>query len=128
MNRNRLTIRTLRAPLLFEAATFATASLIHFGAVLDGYDHRKAGTAEAVIAAVLVAGSVLSLGGPARARTVIVAAQAFALLGVLVGLFTIAVGVGPRTGLDIAYHAFILCLLAGVLALAVRGARTGANP
>jgi DNA-binding NarL/FixJ family response regulator len=40
-----------------------------------------------------------------------VGAQAFAILGVLVGLFTIAVGVGPRTAADIGYHLAILAVL-----------------
>ncbi len=38
----------------------------------------------------------------------------------LVGLFTIAVGVGPRTLLDVAYHVLILAVLGGGLALALR--------
>jgi len=47
-------------------------------------------------------------------------AQVFATFGVLVGLFTIAVGVGPRTVLDVAYHVLILAVLGGGLALALR--------
>ena len=40
-----------------------------------------------------------------------IGAQVFATFGVLVGLFTIAVGVGPRTVLGIAYHVVILAVL-----------------
>lgn len=50
-----------------------------------------------------------------------IGAQAFAILGVLVGLFTIAVGVGPRTAPDIAYHGGILVVLIVGLTIAVRG-------
>jgi hypothetical protein len=39
------------------------------------------------------------------------AGQAFALLGTLIGVFTIAVGVGPRTTPDIAYHIAIVVVL-----------------
>jgi hypothetical protein len=105
--------------LLLEAATFVAAASIHFGALLDGYAHRKAGTAETVIAVVLVAGAALG-----RRRSAAVAAQAFAVFGVCVGLFTIAVGVGPRTVLDIAYHLAILAVLIAGLA-AARSQGTG---
>jgi hypothetical protein len=110
-------IRTLRLLLLFEAATFAVAAAIHFGAFLDGYGHRKAGTPETVIAVVLVGGLALT-SRAGWARKAATAAQAFAALGVLVGLFTIAVGVGPRTELDVAYHVTILAVLVAGLALA----------
>ncbi|HEY3184377.1 MAG TPA: hypothetical protein VGJ77_16170 [Gaiellaceae bacterium] len=101
-------MKALRTLVLFEAATFVAAASIHFGALVDGYEHHRAGTAETVIAAVLVAGFALSF---VRPREAVVGAQAFATLGVCVGLFTIAVGVGPRTAPDIAYHLAILALL-----------------
>ena len=66
---------TIRSFLLFEAATFLVASLIHSGVLIAGYEHQKARIAEGVIA--------------------------LALLGTLIGVFTIAVGVGPRTAPDI---------------------------
>ena len=113
----------LRPLLLIEAATFAIASLIHFGALLDGYEHRRAGIAEAVIAVVLVAGWALSRGRSPRRWTFAVGAQVFALVGVLVGLFTIAIGVGPRTVPDVTYRLVILAVLAGSLFLVVRRVR-----
>ncbi len=115
---------TIRLVLLFEAATFVVAAAIHFGALLEGYDHRKAGTAETVIAVVLLGGLALTWSGAARARTAPVGAQVFAILGVFVGLFTIAVGVGPRTALDIGYHFAILAVLAAGLAITARGRPT----
>jgi hypothetical protein len=110
-------MRRLRLLLLFEAATFVVAASIHFGALLDGYEHTKAGTAESVIAVVLLAGFALSFR---RAQQAVIGAQSFAILGVCVGLFTIAVGVGPRTVLDVAYHVAILALLVAGLAIALR--------
>jgi hypothetical protein len=109
-----------RTLLLFEAATFVTASAIHFGAHLDGYEHTKAGTAEAVIAAALLAGLALTWRRSLGLRA-FVGAQAFGTFGVFVGLFTIAVGVGPRTALDVAYHVFILAVLAAGLVIGLRG-------
>jgi hypothetical protein len=97
----------------------------------QGYGHRQAGTAETVIAVVLLGALALtwapSSPWPRRAA---VGGQAFAILGVLVGLFTIAVGVGPRTVPDVAYHVGILAVLVVGLAVALRdgtpspGART----
>ncbi|HEV8687658.1 MAG TPA: hypothetical protein VGQ84_10315 [Gaiellaceae bacterium] len=113
-------IRTLRTLLLFEAATFAVAASIHFGALLDGYEHTKAGRAESVIAVVLLAGFALTWAGPRRARLATIGTQGFAILGVCVGLFTIAVGVGPRTVLDVVYHVAIVAVLAIGLAIALR--------
>ncbi len=112
-------IRDARLLLLFEAATFIMASAIHVGALLGGYEHTKAGTAEAVIAAALLSGLALTWR-PSIGLRAFVGAQVFATFGVLVGLFTIAVGVGPRTVLDVAYHVFILAVLVGGLAFALR--------
>jgi hypothetical protein len=38
-------------------------------------------------------------------------AQGFGLLGTMVGLFVIAIGVGPRTPPDLAFHAFFVVTL-----------------
>lgn len=107
--------------LLLEASTFVAAAAIHFGAVLEGYGHRKAGIAETVIAVVLLAGLALTWMRPPWPRRATIGAQAFAVLGVLVGLFTIAVGVGPRTVPDVAYHLGILVVLVLGLTISVRG-------
>ncbi|HSN15067.1 MAG TPA: hypothetical protein VLT61_10570 [Anaeromyxobacteraceae bacterium] len=115
----------IRLFLLLEGASFASAALVHFGALFDGYRHRKAGIAESVIATALLAGLALTLVNPRWTRTVGLAVQAFALVGTLVGVFTIAVGVGPRTAPDVAYHVAIAAALAWGLAVAARTARSG---
>jgi hypothetical protein len=61
---------------------------------------------------------ILTWAKPTRAREASVAAQAFAVFGV--GLFTIAVGAGPRTAADVAYHAGILIVLLVGLAISLR--------
>jgi hypothetical protein len=111
--------------VLAEAASFATAALVHFGVLFHGYEHGKAGTAESVIAAVLLAGLALTWIRPASTRSAGLAVQAFALLGTLVGVFTIAVGVGPRTVPDVAYHVAIVAVLAWGLVAAARSAPQG---
>ena len=52
--------QTIRAFLLIEAASFATAALVHFGVLTHGYEHQAAGTAESLIAVVLLIGFALS--------------------------------------------------------------------
>ena len=108
---------TIRTFLLVDAASFAAAALVHFGVLTRGYEHQQAGTAESVIAIVLFFGLALSSAGVST-RAAGLAAQAFAFVGTLVGIFTIAIGVGPRTGPDIAYHAAIVAVLVVGLILA----------
>lgn len=97
--------------LAAEAALFAIAALIHAGVLLRGYTHTSARNAESAIALVLAAGLVLSVAAPSRIRAMGLGAQGFALLGTLVGLFTIAIGVGPRSALDLILHATMITLL-----------------
>jgi hypothetical protein len=104
--------------LVFEAASFLIAALIHSGLLVAGYEHERARVAEGLIAAVLLAGLLLTWIRPARLGSVGFAAQGFALLGTLIGVFTIAIGVGPRTLPDVLYHVGIVI----VLALGMRGA------
>jgi|GEM_PF-5961407 len=48
-------------------------------------------------------------------RRPVLAVLGFALLGTLVGAFTIIVGIGPKTMLDLALHAALLLGLIGTL-------------
>ena len=112
----------IRAFLLVEAVAFAAAALVHSGVLVDGYEHREARVAESVIALVLLAGLVVTWIRPAWTREAGIAAQGFALLGTLVGVFTIVVGVGPRTAPDIVYHVGIVAVLVWGLVVAVRTA------
>jgi hypothetical protein len=87
---------------------------------MHGYEHRQAAIAESTIGLVLLLGLGLAWAWPARDRLIGLLAQAFALLGTLVGLFTIAIGVGPRTVPDLVYHGAILTTLALGLIVAAR--------
>ena len=73
-----------------------------------------------MIAAVLLAGLATTWLAPAVTLGTGLAAHTFALLGTLVGLFTIAIGVGPRTVPDLAYHVSIVAVLIWVLVVAKR--------
>jgi hypothetical protein len=111
----------VRSFLLIEAATFIAAAAVHAGWLINGYEHREARIAESVIATVLLAGAVLARVRPASARAAGLFSQGFALFLTLVGITTIAVGIGPRTGPDILYHVVIVAVLLWGLTVARRG-------
>ena len=117
--------RTVRLFLVVEAVTFVLASLVHTGVVLAGDEHRQAAIAEGVIGAILLVGLGLTAVWSGSTRTIGLTAQGLALLGTLVGAFTIAIGIGPRTLLDVVYHAAILIALAWGLAVAARTPTAG---
>jgi hypothetical protein len=112
--------KILRLLLLVEAATFIAAASVHAGALIRGYEHREARIAETVIALVLIAGATMTWVRPAFARAAALAAQGFALFGTLIGIFTIAIGIGPRSALDVVYHVIIVAVLAWGLVVAWR--------
>jgi hypothetical protein len=93
----------------FEALTLAIISPLHLSGVLGGgrkpFDPTAAGSAEAIIGAVLLIGALALLRNRPNAA---IAATAFAIVGFLVGLsFTLRGG----DGIDVAYHATMLPLL-----------------
>ena len=114
------TIWTVRGFLLLQIAIFLSLVSIHFGLLIGGYRHRDAGTAEVMIVAVLVAGLLLTWTPPPWRRRAATAAQSFGLLGVLVGLVTIAIGIGPRTLLDLTLNGTLLLTLIVGLASTLR--------
>lgn len=114
-------IQTVRLFLLVEALAFSTAALTHFGLLFAGYYHHQASIAESVIAFVLFIGAGVSFARPSLTMRAGLLAQGFALFGTLIGIFTIVVGVGPRTIPDIVYHILIVVLLATGIAVILRG-------
>jgi hypothetical protein len=111
---------TIRLFLSLEAAAFFVAALIHAGYLVPGYEHHAARIAESVLGLVLVAGLASSLLRPALTSTAGPVAQGFALLGTLVGVFTIIVGVGPRSVADVLYHVAMVAVLVWGLTAAAR--------
>lgn len=114
-------MKHVRTFLGIEAIAFVMAALIHAGVLTDGYEHHEATIAESVIAGVLTLGLLGSVMSPRSSRAIGLAVQGFALLGTLVGIFTMAVGVGPQSRFDVALHAgFVALLIAGLAAVARR--------
>ncbi len=116
------TMWIVRGFLLVEIAIFLGLVAIHFGLLVGGYEHPAAGTTELVIVAVLVLGLLLTWTPPPWSQRAAGAAQSFGTLGVLVGLFTIALGIGSRTILDLSLNLVLLLTLIAGLALTKRGA------
>jgi hypothetical protein len=114
-------IQTVRLFLLVEGFAFLTAALTHFGLLFPGYSHRQASIAESVIACVLFIGGGISFARPGLTIRAGLLSQGFALFGTLVGIFTIVVGVGPRTVPDVLYHVLIVLLLATGIWVILRG-------
>jgi hypothetical protein len=113
-------MNAIRTFLGLEAVAFAAAALVHARILLDGYQHRQASVAESVIGLVLIGALFVSVAIPRVTRAAGLAAQAFALLGTLVGITMIAIGVGPQTSLDVVLHAGFVALLVAGLVVAKR--------
>jgi ABC-type amino acid transport substrate-binding protein len=117
-----------RTFLFIEAFAFGTAALVHAGMLTDGYRHHEAMIAESVIAGVLTLGLAVSVLSPRSGRAVGLAVQGFALLGTLVGVFTIVIGIGPQSRFDVALHAGLIALLiTGLTVVARRRAHIAPN-
>ena len=112
----------VRGFLLVQIAIFLALVTIHFGLLVGGYAHPGAGATELVIVAVLVFGFLLTWTPPPWSQRAATAAQSFGTVGVLVGLLTITVGIGPRTILDLSLNMVLLLTLIAGLAITRKGA------
>ena len=101
-----------------------SAAALHFGALFSGFAHGAAAAAESVIASVLLGGLLATWIRPRTVRGIALTVQGFALIGTFVGLFTIAIGIGPRTVPDLVIHAIMVIELVWGVVVAGR-ARAG---
>ncbi|MFZ0014129.1 MAG: hypothetical protein WAL25_08440 [Acidimicrobiia bacterium] len=116
-------IRTVRLIIVIAAVSLLVASMIHLEVLTTGHRHQQAGTAEAVIGAVMLVGLGLTWLPGRRPLSIGLLTLWFGLLGTLVGVFTIIIGVGPQTTADIVYHLLLIALLATGVAVARKGRR-----
>jgi len=105
-----------------QFAPFAFAAGAHFGVFTDKNDHG-AGTAEAEIVLVLLAGLALTFTRATDVRPVALTVQGFALLGTLIGV-TLVLTVGPTTAFDLTVHSIMLITLLAGLATTMRAPRS----
>lgn len=103
--------RKLQSLLGFEVLLFLVPSFMHRDWLIPDHQHAQAATAETVIALVLLVGLLGTMMRPRAAFPIGLGVQIFALLGTLVGATMIAIGVGPRSGLDFVIHAVMLVTL-----------------
>jgi hypothetical protein len=109
-------LRAIRIFLIIQIALFAAAALTHFGILIGGHQHPQARKAESIIGAVLLLGLLWTVIRPASARIAAITVQFFALLGTCIGIFTIIVGIGPRSTLDVVFHTcMVIALVAGLI-------------
>ena len=123
---NRHTHRSIAILMGFEALTLAIIAPLHLSGVLGGgtkhFNPTAAGTAEAIIGAVLLLGALAFLR---NRRDAAIAATAFAIIGFLVGLsFTLRGG----TAIDVTYHATMLPLLLFTFLMLTRTSRQERPP
>lgn len=112
--------QTIRLFLLLEGMSFLIAATIHSGLLITIDPDQGATIAESMIGIVLLLGYILSWLWPAQKRLFGIVAQAFALLGTLIGVYVVLIGVGPNTIPDIIYHFAILAALVWGLIVAAR--------
>lgn len=126
-SRLRVAVATVvRVLVVFDTVTFLAASLLHLGAriplgftVLEEPRIVPAAIVEGLAGLALAVSAYAIFTSMTWARPVALVAQAFALSGVLLGIWALAMGGGPRTELNDLYHRLILlALLAGLALLA----------
>lgn len=124
-------VKAVRTLIGATAGSLLIASMVHSGLLVEGYRHQQAATAEGVVAIAMLVGLALTWTPPPWPRRAAVGAFGFGLLGTLVGMFTIVIGVGPRTTPDVVYHiALLVALIAGLLVAlrAAPGSRVQSHP
>jgi hypothetical protein len=90
--------------MVVEAASLAVMSILHLTGHLDGsspFNPTRAGIAEALIGVVLLLGALALVRSRRHALSIAIAANAFAVVGFVIGLTRTTEGGGA---VDIAYH------------------------
>jgi hypothetical protein len=121
------TVVTVIAVLMVgEAVTFLFAALLHLGIPLGLSEPRiiPAAIVEGLCGLFLTVSTYAVLASTTWAWESALAANSFAVAGVLLGITALALGAGPSTGANTIYHRVILGVLIVVLILlATPGAR-----
>jgi hypothetical protein len=114
-SQSAIVITAIRALLVFEATTFLVAASVHLGATLPlGVGEPRILPAAIVegLAGVFCAGGALAvIMRKPWAWYAALAANLFALFGVTLGILALAIGYGPSTSLNGAYHRVMLGVL-----------------
>ncbi|HWF59151.1 MAG TPA: hypothetical protein VN666_02425 [Nitrospira sp.] len=109
----------IRTFLLTEAAAFAMAAFLHAGLPIEGYEYSEAIIFESVMGSILFLGYLFTQINPSRTRRTGIAVQGIALIGTVIGRFSIIAGAGPRTILDLVFYRAITAVLIWGLIMAI---------
>ena len=118
MKNDRQLLQT-RTFLFAEAAAFAIAALIHAGLPAEEYGHPDAIIFESVLAGILFLGYSLTLYNRSWTRRIGIIVQGIALLGTVVGRFSIIAGAGPTIVFDLVFYRAITAILLWGLIVAI---------
>lgn len=118
----------VRVLIVLEAVVFLLAALLHLGIQFPlGFSEPRiipAAIVEGLCGIFLAVSAYAVFARKTWAWPVAIAAHAFAVAGVLLGITSLALGLGPSTEANTIYHRVILVVLVVVLALlATPGAR-----
>jgi hypothetical protein len=107
--------------LLVEVLLFAFAALAHGGVIMQGHENTRAAAMEPALAVILGGGVIMSFVSPAQTRVVALITQGLALVGVVAGIFMVAMGLEPRTLANLVVLAIMLITVTLGLIVAKRG-------
>lgn len=110
MKDDRQLVQT-RTFLFAEALAFTMAALIHAGLPVEGYGRRDAIVFESALAGILFVGYCLSRYNQSWTRCIGIAVQGIALLGTVIGRFSIIAGAGPAIVFDLVFYRAITFIL-----------------
>jgi uncharacterized membrane protein len=108
--------------MALAALTFGIASALHFdihitigSLVIQGEPFRNAAIPEAIIGAVVAAGTIAWISRSHAGAVLALTATVAAILGVLIGLYEVTLGGAVRNTADVVYHECVLALLLVIL-------------
>ncbi len=120
-------IKLVRLFLLVEAVSFALAALPHYGILGGVYESQPTAIiVHSSIAGELFLGFALTWFRRARTRAIALTVQGVAVFAALVGVLTIAMGIGPQT-VQIGFHSGIVVVLAVAIAISWRASRNSSG-
>jgi hypothetical protein len=107
--------------LVAEALAFTVAALIHASLPGEEFGHPDATTFESVLASILFVGYGLSRYDQSWTRRIGIAVQGIALLGAVIGRFSIIAGAGPTIVFDLVFYRAISAILLWGLIVTIIG-------
>lgn len=110
MKEDRQLVQT-RMFLFAEALAFTVAALIHAGLPAEEYGRRDAIVFESVLAGILFLGYSLTQYNNSWTRRIGIVVQGIALLGTVIGRFSIIAGAGPAIIFDLVFYRAITFVL-----------------